>query len=306
MTRAFYPRLDSIIRETDQLALKLDSMPRDLSEFQRELERLQQGFSALQPDVAVAGDEPRRVAGELKRRLETVTGRLDRRQTQARLKDEITGAVGFSIAEQSDNLTRFASRLREFTQANPNEPCSAAFKQTLKEQPLWDAVADWNALVAGWKSKGAALTPQEADARGNACGEFLAKYPGFAGVKDIEAYRSCMQPIARRYRGEDSPAASLRKTLSIPSIEHTWMVEIKSEFGQQFPTRYYPQREPTPKGSSIVFSIVYDGKPLVKTLELASITSWDRSPQSKIAARFKPLFIDHATMERAAAAGRAM
>jgi len=291
-------RLEAIIREIDQLGMKLDATPLDIPRMQEELDHLRLSIDKLKPELALSGTDPQRVAEDLKRKLETVTSRIETLRHQSRLKDEITSAVAFSVTEESDNLTRFGRRLHEFAEANPGDPCSAVFQETLKEQSLWDAVAAWNGLVGPWRKKRAALTRREAELRENACGEFLAKYPGFAGNKDVQDYRRYLQPIARRYSGDKSPAGSLKGLFSHSLVEDTWMVKLKPRAGRQYPDRFYPRKPPVKSGRDLLFEILREGMPVVRSIPLESIETSDPSPQSVIARKFAPLFNDPLLMER--------
>jgi len=293
-------RLEPIIRDVDRLDSTLGEARFDQARFQEVLDGSRLALSELARDVAVAGEDLQRSAAEVKQKLESVAKRFEQLVRQSRLKEEITSAVAFSVTEQSDSLSLFASRLRDYVRAFPGESCSAAFEKTLNERPLWDAVAAWNALVSRWKNERGDLTPREAELRSKACGEFLQKYPEFPGNTGLKDYRRYVQAIARRTPGSGSPVAALQNLCSNPLLDRVWMVVIRAPGGGPSRERYYTHKEPVAHGELLQFrSILKQGdKEEPRGLVLASIFSKDLSPQSRFIAQLKPILFDQAKLDR--------
>ena len=294
------PQLNGIIQKLDQLADRLAATPRDEPRFQDELDSSRRTFHELAPDAASAGGVLEILAGVAKQKLDAVSDRFDQLHRQWLLEDEMTSAVAFSNAENSHRLGVFASRLADFVKAYPTDRCSAAFQQTLKERPLWEAVEAWNGLATRWNKPHDALRPQEAGLRAKDCGEFLAKYPGFAGKQEVEEYRRYLQTIARRGSGKESPAATLQNVFSNPLIENIWMILVGGGPGEQFAQRFYTRAKPVERDKSLLFVSIFakEDRKTQQSIPLDRITSRDLSPQSKIAAQFKPRFSDRAKLDR--------
>ena len=154
------------------------------------------------PDVALAGDGLQDRARGLSR---STRGRprspLDRRHLQARLEDAITAAVAYSPeARGFTGPAELAAALQSFIKSFPDSPRSRAFTDTLHDQPLWDAIGEWDRLTAGWRGGRAAVAPQEAKVRAEQCRQFLVQHPGSPDADRATAYRQAMEAVAHRSR----------------------------------------------------------------------------------------------------------
>ncbi len=296
------PRLDTIIRDIDQFEKRLIDASFDQSSFQEELDSSRRSLDELAQGVDLSGPELQGLARDAKQKLDTVLTSFNKLNRQALLKDEITTAVAYSVTQPPDSLSLFASRLRGFVRAFPDEPCSPAYEKALNERPLWDAVGAWNDLVTRWKDQRGGLSPKEAEHREKTCGEFLKKHPEFPGNANVAAYERYVHAIARRGSGRTSPWQSLQDLCANPLVDNLGMVVVKTGVGagRKFEEHYYTRKEPVTKNDTVHFSYIL-GKGEsegTKLLNAKKIESTGPSPQTKLFANFKPIFSDPRNLDR--------
>jgi hypothetical protein len=208
----------------------------------------------------------------------------------------MTRALEFAPAGRPDSLHLFAGRLQEFIDAYPDQLRARAFKETSSEQALWDAVEAWNQMVAGWKPDPAGLSPENAKIRGESCGAFLTRYPVFPGAEQVAVYQRFAEAIARRGPGKDHPATKLQALLSDPLIKEVWMLTVKKKDENSRATldRYYTTQKPAPDGGKVEFPFIisFAGEEQSREITMDRVVAIDEAPQSKIAARFRPVLAD--------------
>src|SRR5207248_8628244 len=134
-----------------------------------------------------------------------------------------------------------------------------AFTTTLKEQPLWDAVAAWDRLTAGWRSDRAAIAPQEAKVRAEQCRQFLVQHPGSPDADRVAAYQRSMEAVARRGTDGDGALARLQRLLTDILVDNLWMVTVKTPTSATS-RRYYLTQQPSPDAPSVHYLAGFDGK----------------------------------------------
>ena len=110
---------------------------------------------------------------------------------------------------------RLASALQAFAKAFPDSPRSRAFATTIHDQPVWDAIGEWDRLTAGWQDGRAAVAPQEANVRAEQCRQFLVQHPASPDFERATAYRHAMEAMShrvgrRRGRARQAPEADDR------------------------------------------------------------------------------------------------
>jgi hypothetical protein len=294
------PRLETIAREIDQLGTRLAQSPLDQDRFQEELDSSRQSLNDLAASVTLSGQAIQGLAAEAKQKLDDVSNRFERLRRRTLLRDDLTSAVAYSVTEQSDSLGLFASRLRNYVKAFPDEPCSHAFETVLDERPFWDSIAAWNALVTRWQKERGELAPEQAQERAKSCSEFLEKNPRFPGIEEVQAYRRYAQAIARRASRADSPAGTIRKLCANRLLDQVWMIVSRTGKTEEAESRYYTRKEPSVHGDLLHFSCIINkgDSERPRTFVLADVVSRDLSPQSRVIDRFRAILADKAKLER--------
>src|SRR5262249_37321213 len=150
------------------------------------------------------------------------------------LEDAITAAAvaDSPAAGGFPNPAGFAAALQSYARSLPELPRSRAFTITLKEQPLWSAVAEWDRLTAGWKGDRPAVAPQEAKVRAEQCRQFLVQPPGSPDADRAATYQRFMEAVARRGADADGALTKLHRLLSDLLVDNLWMVTIKPPTGE--------------------------------------------------------------------------
>src|SRR5262249_16160265 len=132
--------------------------------------------------------------------------------------------------------------------------------------------------------------------------QFVTRHPGFAGREDMVLYQKYAAAIARRAPGPGSPAAKLERLLSDILVDHVWMLTIRGTDGKErLPEKhYYTTKQPIDTHGYGEFSSIirFEGKERSQTIKKEWITYIGMSPQSKIAAQYKPMLADESKLAR--------
>jgi hypothetical protein len=295
------PRLDIIGRKIAQAQARAEHMKpgvNDDTEIVGPLDEAQRELANLGSNLRFVGIELQSLATVLGQKIETVHTRLDVRRRKARRDDELTSDVTYSsTALGSGRLVKFAGHLDAYARAFPDDPRTAAFRQTRDEQALWYDVEAWNDLTVAWKGRRTALTPQEGKQRADLCARFVTQHPSLPGIDDVVRYQQYAESIARRSALDDGPVANLRRLLADIFVSHIWMVTISDDndiTGRPAVKRYYAAKQPERNRDYYEFSsiISFEGRELPRTLHKERITFLGLSPQSMVADRFKPVLAD--------------
>jgi hypothetical protein len=285
------PRLDEIGKAVDRIEKQSGTAGQgaaDESAIFGALADAQRSLTGLDPDLALAGGEVQDRARRLTDRLVAVRNRLDRRHLQSQLEDAITTAIAYSPdARGFSDSSELATALQSFTKSFPDLPRSRAFSDALREQPLWNSVAAWSRLTAGWKSGKPAVSPQEAKVRSEQCRQFLTQHPGSPDADRATAYQRAMEAVARRTPDGEGALAKLHRLLTDLLVDNLWMVTVKPPSVERS-RRYYLSQKPPPAAKSFRYLVGFDGKE--RTLKVVPdwVEGTDTAPQTKIASRFKP------------------
>jgi hypothetical protein len=174
----------------------------------------------------------------------------------------------------------------------PESPRGRAITLTLKELPLWNALAAWDRLTAGWKDGGLAIPPQEAKIRAELCKRFLVQHPASPEVRHAEAYQQAMEAIARRGADAEGALSELQRLLTDPLVDQLWMLIVKPP-GADAPRRYYLRQKFARDAKPIRYFAGFNKEATAKII--ADWVQWSGpAPQSQIAADFKPIFLQEA------------
>jgi hypothetical protein len=287
------PRLDEIARTLDRLEQQADSVRPGSAEEAAVLGPLadtQRTLTDLASDLALSGESHQSRARSFDQRLDAVRNRLDRRHLQVRLEDAITDAIADSPGARGfRNPAEFATAIQGYAKAFPELPRGRACTATLREQPLWDAVAEWDRLATGWKSDRMMIAPQEAKVRAEQCRQFLVQHPGSPDSDRIAAYQKSMEAVARRGADADGAVFKLQRLLSDLLVDNLWMVTAKPPAAPAS-KRYYLTQKPASDARTIHYLVGFDGKEHSAKMVAAWVEGSDVAPQSKVAAKFKPIF----------------
>jgi hypothetical protein len=165
----------------------------------------------------------------------------------------------------------------------------------LKDRSLWNAIGTWNRLAGGWKFDGSVLSDEDAKARAALCGQFLTRHPDFPAMAEVVAYQKHVEALARRAGGADGPLPRLTRLLSDVLVDRVWMVTVADQ-----DANYYSMAQPVERGSLVQFDGItsFAGKIRSRAIDKDRIVYSGLSPQSKIAAVFKPILADGAKLAR--------
>jgi hypothetical protein len=297
------PRLDEISQGIYEIGRRLDSLPLNETQIHESISNLHRSLVDLSSQVALAGDELKGLAQDLGQKLEETRKRLDQIHRQSQLLDEITGAVAYSPAGPRNVVGQLARGLQKCIQADPTSARSRSFQDVLKEQPLWQALDAWNQLAAEWKAVPEGLTPSEAKSRAALCAQFLNQHPACPNADAVAADQRFAEAIARRTPGvENSPPARLQRLFSDILVDNVWMVTVtnRDPDGRISTIKYYTTSRPVEKNAFVQFMslISFNGKEQFRLIAGDRIASRNLSPQSKIAADFKPILADESKLAR--------
>jgi hypothetical protein len=292
------PRLDEIARAVDRIEqqLKPDGPGRpDDPAVLGSIADSQRVLSEVAPEVAVAGAGLQERARALSDRLGAVRDRMEQRGQQARLEGAITAAVAYSPDGRAfTGSAELASALQAFSKAFPDSPRSRAFAITLRDLPVWDAIADWDRRSSAWRDGRAAVAPQEANVRAEQCRQFLVQHPASPDFDRATAYQHAMEAMAHRAADAEGALGKLQKLMTDLLVDNLWLVVVRAP-ASGGPRHYYVTEQPPRNAKSLRYLVGFDGKE--RTLNVVSdwVERIEVSPQTKIANKFKPLLFQDPT-----------
>jgi hypothetical protein len=296
--KALAPRLDEIARAVDQIEQRLRPGGPDRSEDPAVLGSIadsQRALSDLASEVAMAGAGLQERARALNDRLDAVRARMERGSQQARLEGAITKAVAYSPDGRGfTGAADLASALQAFAKAFPDSPRSQAFNITLRDQPVWDAIAEWDRMTAGWEKGGAAVAPPEASVRAEKCRQFQTQHPASPDFDRATSCRRVMEAMSHRSADGEGALGKLQKLMTDLLVDNLWTVTVRAPAADG-PRHYYATEEPPRNVKSLRYLVGFDGKE--RTLRVVGdwVERIEVSPQTKIAQRFKPLLFQDPT-----------
>ena len=292
------PRLDEVARSVDRLEQQLKApgpgQPDDPA-LLGSIADTRRALADMASDVAITGAGVQDRVRNLSQRLDAVESGLDRRNRQARLEDAITAAVAYSPDGRAfTDSAALAKRLQAFIKAFPDSPRSRAFTTTLHDQPVWDAIGEWDHLTAGWRDGRAAVAPQEAAVRAEQCRQFVVQHPTSPDSERASAYRHAMEAMAHRAVEGEGALGQLQKLMTDLLVDNLWMVTVRPP-ASSGPKHYYATQQPARGARSIRYLVGFDGKE--KTLQVVGdwVEKTDVSPQTKLAGKFKPMLFKDPT-----------
>ena len=288
------PRLDEVAKAVDRVEAQLNAIALGRQEDPALLTSIadsQRALTDLASDVAAAGAGPPERARSLSDRLDSIRSRMERRGQQARLEDAITAAVAYSPDGRGfTSAAELAAALQAFGKAFPDSPRSRAFAVTLRDQPVWDAIAEWDRLAAGWRDGRAGLAPQEATVRAEQCKQFLVQHPASPEFERVTAYRQAMEAIAHRSVDDEGALGKLEKLMTDILVDNLWMVTLRPP-ASDGPRHYYVAEQPAKNVRSLRYLVGFDGKERTLTVVGDWVQKIDISPQTKVSQKFKPVFL---------------
>jgi hypothetical protein len=288
------PRLDEVANAVDQIEAQLNAKGQDRPPEAALLGSIadsQRALSELASDVAAAGAGAQDRARGLADRLESIRSRTERRGQQGRLEEAITAAVAYSPDERGfTGSAGLASALQAFSKAFPDSPRSRGFGSTLRDQPVWDAIAEWDRITAGWRDGRAAVAPQEASVRAEQCRQFLVQHPASPDVERATSYRHAMEAMSRRSAEGEGALGKLQKLMTDLLVDNLWMVTIRAP-ASDGPRSYYVTEQPARNARSLRYLVGFDGKERSLTVIADWVQKIDVSPQTKIAQKYKPVLL---------------
>ena len=152
-----------------------------------------------------------------------------------------------------------ATALQAFIKAFPDSPRSRAFTTTLRDQPVWDAIGEWDRLTAGWRDGRAAVAPQEANVRAEQCRQFLVQHPASPDFERATAYRHAMEAMSHRAAEGEGALGKLQKLMTDLLVDNLWMVTVRPP-ASGGPRHYYVTQQPARGARSLRYLVGFDGK----------------------------------------------
>jgi hypothetical protein len=286
------PRLDEISRTLDGLEAKIKTPAQGQPDDPAVLGSIadtQRALSDMANDVAAAGAGVQDQARTLSDRLDRIRSRMEQRNSQSRLEDAITAAVAYSPEDRGfTGAAGLATALQAFSKAFPDFPRSRAFTITLRDQPVWDAISEWDHLTAGWRDVRAAVAPQEAGVRAEQCRQFLVQHPASPDFERVTAYRTAMEAVSHRSADGEGSLGKLQKLMTDLLVDNLWMITVRPPAAEG-PRHYYVAEQPARNARSVRFLAGFDGKEKTLTMVSDWVERIELSPQTKIAQKFKPM-----------------
>ena len=295
--QTFAPQIEVVSRKIAELEQNIETdVPGKTNDHAAlaSMAEAQRGLSDLGPELPYVGDSLKSRATVLSQRLEALRRELDHRNLRARLETEITDAVAYSSTTRRADLAKFTSGLDDYIKAFPDHPRSRAFSKVRGEQSLWNAVEAWNQLAVGWKDGLAGSNIQNSKVRAEQCARFAAQHPGAPQAADIALFQKHFEAIYRRGFGAESANAKIQRLLSDILVENLWMLKLKEP--NDSIKKYYLTRKPDELGNFITCVVAFDGKEQRKAIVADRIKSSDWSPQTRIAAKFKPILLKESSL----------
>jgi hypothetical protein len=294
------PRLDGIARAVDRLEelLKPGGAGRsDDPTLVGSIADSQRGLSDLASEIALAGAGVQERAHALTDRLDEIRTRVEVRGQQARREQAITAAAAVALdGEGFTSPGELASALQAYAKAFPDSPRSKAFTETLRDQPVWDAIAEWDHMTSGWRRGGdtEAVAPAEATVRAEKCRQFAVRHPASPDLDRASAYRQAMEAMSHRSAEGDGALGKLQKLMTDLLVDNLWMVTVRVP-ATDGPRRYYATEQPPRGVRSLRYLVGFDGKE--RTLKVVGdwVERIEISPQTKVAQKFKPMLLQDPT-----------
>lgn len=290
------PRLDEIATAVDRAEARLTA-PGAKPETDREaiaaIAEAERALAEIASDVAISSQAIQDRSKGLSDRLDAARSLIDRRGLQTRLESAITSAVADSPSG-SFSPGALTSALQAYGKAFPDTPRSRAFATTIHDQPIWDAVAEWDRITAGWRGDAsgngaaAAVPPQEASARASQCRQFLTQFPASPEFAAAAAYRQAMEAMAHRSPEADGALGKLRSLMTDLLVDNLWMITLRPP-ASAAERHYYLTEQPARDARSVRYLAGFDGKERTLSLVRDWVVRTEVAPQTKLAARFKPL-----------------
>jgi hypothetical protein len=298
---ALRPRIEEMRQGMCEIERRLDSPPVDEARIQELIATMQRTLVDMAPRVALTGDEVKGLAQDLGQKLEVSRNRLGQVHRQSQILEEITAAVAYSPAGPRDTAVPLTQALQAYIQADPTASHSRALQGVLKERPLWESMDAWSRVSAGWKLNRPGLDPQEAKTRAALCAQFLNQHPTFPNADAVASYQRFAEAIGRRTPGvENNPQSKLQRLLSDILVDDVWMVSVNNREadGRILVKRYYTKERPAENDRLVRFMslISFSGKEKARAITREMVASVGKSPQSKIAAAFKPILADESKL----------
>ena len=104
--------------------------------------------------------------------------------SRAALEDAITAAVSYSPDGRGfKGSAELASALQAFARRSPTRPARMPSPTTLRDQPVWDAIGEWDRPDGRLAGRPTAVAPQEANVRAEQCRQFLVQHPASPDVR---------------------------------------------------------------------------------------------------------------------------
>ena len=291
------PRLDEIAATVDRLDRQIKApaagQPDDRS-ILASIAEAQRVLSDLSSDPNISGGGIQDRVRTLSDRLEQVRSLMDKRGLLTRLEDAITAAVAYSPEGGAFSPGGLASALQAYTKAFPDSPRSKAFATTIHDQPVWDAIGEWDRLTAGWKGGGGPVAPPEANVRADQCRQYLVQYPASPEFDRATTYRHAMEAMSHRAVDGEGSLGKLQKLMTDLLVDNLWMISMRPP-ASSAPKHYYLTQQPARDARSVRYLAGFDGKERSLTLVRDWVDRTEVSPQTKLANRFKPMLFQEPT-----------
>ena len=277
------PRLDRIATAIDQFEARSKSDGGDPAALSDAMASARQSIAELTPAANSAGDVVRNRLRGLSDRLDAVGARMEGRARRGRLESALTAAVtGAPVFDSA----RFASAMEEYARAFPDAPRARAFGKTLRDQAVWDALAEWGRRSSGWSPGRLAIPSKEAMVRAEQCRQYLTQFPASPDAARIDAYRAEMEAMS--HRSADGALGNLQKLMTDLLVDHLWMVTVRPP-ASSGPHRYYVFEEPKAGARSLRYLAGYDGQEKTYNVVPDWVEKIELSPQTHISQKFKPI-----------------
>ncbi len=291
------PRLDEIAATVNRLERQIKvpaaGQPEDRS-ILASIAESQRVLSDLSSDASISGGGIQERVRNLSDRLEQVRSLTDKRGLLTRMEDAITATVAYSPEGGAFSPGGLAAALQAYTKAFPDSPRSKAFATTIHDQPVWDAIGEWDRVTAGWKGGGGTVAPPEANVRADQCRQYLVQYPASPEFERATAYRHAMEAMSHRAVDGEGSLGKLQKLMTDLLVDNLWMISMRPP-ASSAPKHYYLTQQPARDARSVRYLAGFDGKERSLTLVRDWVDKTEVSPQTKLANRFKPMLFQEPT-----------
>jgi hypothetical protein len=284
-------QLDTIAKALDQIEARLKpggpGRPADPAVL-GPIADAQGALSRLLHDEPMVDAGIRERAQALSERLDELRSQKERLALRARLEDAITDAVAYTPGDRGvAKPGELADALQASVKAFPNSPRSRAFADTLRDQAVWDAIAEWSRMTADWRADALGVAPPEATIRAMQCRQFAVRHPASPDLDRTTAYGQAMEAMARRSADGEGALGKLQKLMTDPLIDNVWMVTVRVPASITGRRRYYVAGKPSSRGGTLSYMIDRNGTK--RSIRVAGdwIESIVVSPQTRVAQRFR-------------------